>query len=171
MRRLIAPLLLVVVVGLALVLTRGSGPPTGDADTPGPVVPELSVPRLDGDGAFALSQLASSDTPTLLWFWAPWCPICNEEAPAIERLAADAGSELAVIAIGGRDDAANGPEFVARNGLQTPTMLFDESMASWEAYRIVGQPGAVLLDRDGRERGRWAGAFDTSLALDAARAL
>ena len=50
-------------------------------------------------------------------------------------------------------------------------MLFDESMASWEAYRIVGQPGAVLLDRRGRERGRWSGAFNTRLALDAARAL
>ena len=171
MKRLIAPVVLVVVVGLALVLTRGSAPPTGDAQTPGPVVPELSVPRLDGEGEFALSQLASSDTPTLLWFWAPWCPVCGEEAPAIERLAGDAAAELSVVAIGGRDQAANGPEFVARHGLRTPTILFDESMAAWEAYRIVGQPGAVLLDRDGRERGRWSGPFDTRLALDAARAL
>ena len=171
MKRLIAPLILVVVVGLALVLTRGNGPPPGDAQTPGQMVPELSVPRLDGEGEFALSQLASSETPTLLWFWAPWCPVCGEEAPAIERLAAEAGTELSVVAIGGRDNVANGPEFVARHGLRTPTMLFDESMASWRAYRIVGQPGAVLLDREGRERGRWAGAFDTRLALDAARAL
>ena len=171
MKRLIAPLVLIAVVSFALVLTRGSGPPAGDAQTPGPAVPELSVPRLDGEGEFALSRLTSSETPTLLWFWAPWCPICGEEAPAIERLAAEAGSELSEVAIGGRDDAANGPEFVARHGLRTPTMLFDESMATWAAYRIVGQPGAVLLDRDGRERGRWSGPFDTRLALDAARAL
>ena len=171
MKRLIAPLILIVVVGLALVLTRGSGPPTGDAQTLGPAVPELSVPRLDGEGEFVLSRLATSDTPTLLWFWAPWCPVCSEEAPAIERLAADAGAELSVVAIGGRDHAANGPDFVARHGLRTPMMLFDESMATWQAYRIVGQPGAVLLDREGRERGRWSGAFDTRLALDAARAL
>ncbi len=167
MKRLIVPVILVVVVGLALVLTRGSGPGTGDVGTPGPVVPGLSVPRLDGEGEFALSRLASSETPTLLWFWAPWCPICGEEAPAIERLAADAGAELSVVAIGGRDHAANGPEFVARHGLRTPTMLFDESMAVWRAYRIVGQPGAVLLDRAGRERGRWSGPFDTRLALEA----
>ena len=100
-----------------------------------------------------------------MWFWAPWCEICNHEAPAIERLAADARGELSVVAIGGRDRAANGPAFVARHGLRTPTLLFDESMASWEAYRIVGQPGAVLLDRRGRERGRWSGALDTRLAL------
>ena len=44
-------------------------------------------------------------------------------------------------------------------------------MAAWNAYAIPGQPAAVLLDRTGRERGRWLGAFDTSDVLDAARAL
>ena len=76
-----------------------------------------------------------------------------------------------MVAIGGRDDAANGPAFVASHGLRTPTLLFDESMAAWEAYRIPGQPGAVLLDRGGRERARWLGAFNTREALNAARAL
>ena len=117
-----------------------------------------------------LSRLATSETPTLLWFWAPWCSICSEEAPAIERLAAEAGAELSVIGIGGRDDAANGPEFVARHGLRTPTMLFDESMATWETYRIVGQPGAVLLDRDGRERGRWSVPSDLRASRSTPRA-
>ena len=50
-------------------------------------------------------------------------------------------------------------------------MLFDEPMAAWNAYAIPGQPAAVLLDRSGRERGRWLGAFDTAEVLDAARAL
>ena len=75
------------------------------------------------------------------------------------------------MAIGGRDDLANGPDFVARHGLRSPTLLFDESMSVWNAYRIPAQPGAVLLDRDGRERARWLGAFDTNLALEAAHAL
>ena len=114
-----------------------------------------------------MASLADADEPTLLWFWAPWCSVCNGEAPEIERLAGD----LNVVAIGGRDDAANGPAFVERHGLRTPTVLFDESMASWEHYGIPGQPGAILLDTDGVERARWYGAFDTQLALDAARDL
>jgi len=101
MKRLIAPLILLAAVGIALVLTNGGGRVTGDAQTAGPVVPAVSVARLDGDGAFALGELASAKSPTLLWFWAPWCEVCNHEAPAIERLAADAGGELAVVAIGG----------------------------------------------------------------------
>jgi thiol-disulfide isomerase/thioredoxin len=161
MKRLIAPLVLVVVVVAALALTAGGGD-----DAPSPV-PDLNLPRLDGGEAFALSSLSQAEEPTLLWFWAPWCSVCNGEAPEIERLARD----LDVVAIGGRDDAANGPAFVERHGLRTPTVLFDEAMASWEHYGIPGQPGAILLDADGVERARWYGAFDTQLALDAAREL
>ena len=171
MRRLIAPLVLVAAVGVALALTAGGDRATGDAETPGPAVPSVSVPRLDGRGDFALAQLAQAKTPTLLWFWAPWCEVCNHEAPAIERLAADARGELGVVAIGGRDQAANGPAFVARHRLRSMTVLFDEPMAAWSAYAIPGQPAGVLLDRDGRERGRWLGAFDTAEVLAAARAL
>jgi hypothetical protein len=46
-----------------------------------------------------------------------------------------------------------------------------EPMAAWNAYAIPAQPAAVLLDRSGRERGRWLGAFDTAEVLAAARAL
>lgn len=158
-KRLLAPLALVVIVAVALIATAGGG------EEPG-TVPDLTIPVLDG-GEFELAGLADADKPTLLWFWAPWCSVCNAEAEKIEQLA----RQLDVVAIGGRDDAANGPAFVERHGLRTPTVLFDESMASWEHYRIPGQPGAILLDADGVERERWHGAFDTRLALDAARKL
>ena len=170
MKRLVVPLVALVAVAAALALTAGRGGSTG-GDAPGTPVPALEIARLDGSGDFALTELSSAETPTLLWFWAPWCEICNLEAPKIERLAAQARGELAVVAIGGRDEAANGPAFVEEHGLRSPTVLFDEPMVAWSAYRIPGQPGAVLLDREGRERGRWLGAFDTRLALEAARAL
>jgi thiol-disulfide isomerase/thioredoxin len=171
MKRLLAPLVLVAGVGFALLLTGGGGRATGDSAAAGPPVPELAVAWLDGGGTYALGRLAEAEQPTLLWFWAPWCEICNHEAPAIERLAADARDTLTVIAIGGRDKAANGPAFVARHRLGTPSVLFDEPMAAWNSYAITGQPAAVLLDRSGHERRRWLGAFDTAEVLDAVRAL
>ena len=171
MKRLVAPLLVVVSVAAALALTAGGGQVTGSADSPGPVVPDLAIPRLAGGGEFTLGQLADAETPTLLWFWAPWCEVCNGEAPAIERMASEAEEELAVVAIGGRDDAANGPDFVKRHNLRTPIVLFDEAMDAWGAYAIPGQPAGILLDRTGRERGRWLGAFDTAEVLAAAREL
>ena len=163
MKRLIAPLVLVVAVAVALVVTLGGGTESSAE----PVAPSLTIPRLGGGDAFQLASVNAAGKPTLLWFWAPWCPVCNTEAPNVEALAKD----LDVLAIGGRDDAANGPAFVAEHGLKTPTVLFDEAMASWEHYAIVGQPGAVLLDRDGRERARWSGPLDNAEVLAAARAL
>jgi thiol-disulfide isomerase/thioredoxin len=167
MKRLLAPLILLAAVGIALALTADGGRATGDAETPGVPVPDVSVARLNGGGEFALAQLEHAKTPILLWFWAPWCAVCNHEAPAIERLAADTRGELAVVAIGGRDQASNGPAFATRHRLRSPTVLFDEPMAAWNAYAIPGQPAGVLLDRNGR----WLGAFDPAEALAAARAL
>ena len=54
---------------------------------------------------------------------------------------------LTVLAIGGRDQAGNGPAFVQRHRLAGPTVLFDEPMAAWNAYAIPGQPAGVLLAR------------------------
>jgi thiol-disulfide isomerase/thioredoxin len=170
-KRLLAPLVLLAAVGAALALTAGDDATSGKEPAPESTLPQLSITRLDGEGKFAFARLASAPMPTLLWFWAPWCDVCNHEAPAIERLAARARGELAVVAIGGRDQAANGPAFVARSRLHTPTVLFDEPMAAWNAYGIPGQPVGVLLDRDGRERGRWLGAFDPADVLAAAQAL
>jgi thiol-disulfide isomerase/thioredoxin len=170
-KRLVPVVVLILAAVGALVLTAGSDNSTGGERASAPPVPNVSVPRLDGKGEFALGELASSPSPTLLWFWAPWCPVCNGEAPKVERFAADAGDDLRVIAIGGRDETANGPPFVAEHGLKSPTILFDESMAVWEAYRIVGQPVAVLLDRSGRESRRWLGVLPTDDVLVAARSL
>jgi thiol-disulfide isomerase/thioredoxin len=165
---LVIALVFVAAVAGALVLTTGQDPTSRSAE-PAASAPALTATRMDGKGEFDLAQLASAKTPTLLWFWAPWCSICNAEAPAIQHLAADAQGELAVVAIGGRDEIANGPDFVARHRLRSMTLLFDEPMSVWSAYRIPAQPAAVLLDRNGREQARWLGAFDTDLALDAAR--
>ena len=171
MKRWAGPLVLIVGIAVALAVTAGGGRDTGAPGKPGPAVPDLTIPRLDGSGEFALGRLSAAETPTLLWFWAPWCEVCNHEAPAIERMAAQAGGELAVIAIGGRDEAANGPAFVDRHRLRSPTVLFDEAMQAWSAYAIPGQPAGILLDRSGRERARWLGAFDTAEVLAAARSL
>jgi thiol-disulfide isomerase/thioredoxin len=163
-KRLAAALVFVALVAGALVLTMNSG----EQDT---AVPALTVTRMDDRSAFELTRLAETDTPTLLWFWAPWCTVCNGEASKIQQLAEQTEGELEIVAIGGRDELANAPAFVQRHALTAPTMLFDESMQVWEHYRIPGQPAAILLDADGRERDRWLGAFDTALAAEAARAL
>jgi hypothetical protein len=75
------------------------------------------------------------------------------------------------VAMGGEDDPERGLEFADLHRLRTPTLLFDESSASFDAYGVRSIPTAVLLDRSGRERKRWHGEFDPAEAVDAAREL
>ena len=156
-----AALVLVALVAAALfVTTRGADEPASEP----PAASTLAVARLDGAGEV---RLVSRGEPTLLWFWAPWCSVCGSEAPQVQALAED----VRVIAIGGRDKAENGPAFVERHGLTAPTVAFDEAMTVWTRYEIPAQPGAVLLDRDGVERGRWLGPFDPDEVRARAQAL
>ena len=44
-------------------------------------------------------------------------------------------------------------------------MLWDEGFDSWTQLGVVAQPAAVLFSSDGRELGRWSGAFDEADVL------
>lgn len=75
-----------------------------------------------------------------------------------------------MVGLGGLDDLREAKRFVADFGI-TFTMLFDSSLRSWEALRIVSQPAAVLLRPDGAEAKRWLAEFpdgEIARAVDAA---
>jgi len=77
---------------------------------------------------------------------------------------------VSVIGLGTQDDLALAKNFVATRGTTFP-MLWDRTFQSWRAVGILGQPAAILLDRQGQEVKRWLGAFDEGevLRLAAAR--
>lgn len=160
----LAALTVVLVLGACGGRETGAGGEAASAAAP----PSLKIPAIDGSGTVSLEALTASGRPTLLWFWAPWCEICNAEAAGIERLARRARGKLQVIAIGGRDEIAAGREFVARHRLRSPVVLFDKAEAAWEAYGIGPQPAAVLLDERGRETRRWYGPVAADDVLAAA---
>lgn len=107
--------------------------------------------------------------PTLLWFWAPWCEVCNAEAPTVNELARTAKERLRVIGVGGRDSVKAGRDFVERHALGAMSVVHDEPGKVWDRFGIGPQPAALLLDRDGRELRRWQGPFDPREAERLAR--
>lgn len=159
MKRAFAAGLAVAAVAVGVFVTRSEDEVTSSApaSASGPAWAALTLERLDGTGDFALADLRDAPTPTLLWFWAPWCEICNAEAPAMDRFARQSRGDLRVIAIGGRDGVAAGREFQARHRLRGPLVLYDEPDTAWAAFRVGPQPTAILLGRDGAETRRWVG--------------
>ena len=85
--------------------------------------------------------------PTLLWFWAPWCPTCRGQIPQVEGLAAEFGDDVNVIGIGSLDSAEAIAGFAG--DVDDLTHLEDEEGELWRRFGVTEQSSFVLLDADG----------------------
>jgi thiol-disulfide isomerase/thioredoxin len=85
--------------------------------------------------------------PTLLWFWAPWCPTCRGQIPQVQGIAADQGGDLNVIGVGSLDSAEAIAEFA--DDVDEITHLEDVDGALWKQFGVTEQSSFVLLDADG----------------------
>ncbi|MFG0315158.1 MAG: thioredoxin [Phycisphaerales bacterium] len=91
-------------------------------------------------------ELTSSDTPTLVDFWAPWCGPCRALTPTIEKLAADYEGKAQV----GKLNIDEHPQLAAKFGVSSiPTVMVFKGGERTEQF--VGL----------RQYDDYAGALDT----------
>lgn len=89
--------------------------------------------------------------PTLLIFWATWCPYCKKLLPGIAELNDKyEGQGLKVLAVNIKEDWK--PEVYWRNfGYKFDTVLEGDEVA--EIYGIKGTPGIVFIAPSGKVLG------------------
>lgn len=128
--------------------TGGASPDGGGND--GQV--RVSVPEsLDFTGTtvsgddFEGASLAGR--PTLLWFWAPWCPTCRGQIPQVEGLAEEHAGALNVIGVGSLDSAEAIEDFA--DDVSGVIHLEDAEGELWKRFGVTEQSSFVLLDADG----------------------
>lgn len=85
--------------------------------------------------------------PAVLWFWAPQCPFCNAEAPAVSQVAA-ANPGVTFVGIAARSDVGSMQNFVSRYHLNF-TNLNDADGSIWARYHVPWQPAYVFYRADG----------------------
>ena len=85
--------------------------------------------------------------PAVLWFWAPWCPFCNAEAPGVSQVAAS-NTKVTFLGIAGRSDVGQMQNFVSKYGLNF-TNLNDADGSLWTRYNVPWQPAYVFYRADG----------------------
>jgi thiol-disulfide isomerase/thioredoxin len=85
--------------------------------------------------------------PAVLWFWAPWCPFCNLEAPNVSQVAA-ANPKVTFVGVAGRGDVGQMQAFVSRYNLNF-TNLNDADGSIWARFNVPWQPAYVFLRPDG----------------------
>ena len=147
--------------------TSGDGPGAAvTATTPTPTAapnsPSTQVPRTKSPSAEVPATLRFTGTtiqgkrfdgsslagkPVLLWFWAPWCPVCRGQISQVEKIASDHKGNLSVVGVGSLDSAGAIRGFA--EDVTGVTHLLDESGTVWKHFRVKQQSSFVLLDASG----------------------
>jgi thiol-disulfide isomerase/thioredoxin len=118
------------------------------AEPPAPVVPEqlrFTAKTLDGKD-FSGESLAGK--PALLWFWAPWCPNCQAEAPTIAEAAKNAGN-VAFVGVAAQDEVPAMQKFVDKYDLGSFPHLADTDATVWQRFGVTYQPAYAFVSSDG----------------------
>jgi thiol-disulfide isomerase/thioredoxin len=180
---------LIVVIAVALVVSvsmRDSpqvvdfGVPPGPNDAPAPdarsltvdaamaaAAPVLGATLVDGgwdEVAGFVAARAAEDQPTLVNFFASWCPPCVREMPLLTA-AADAEPGIAFLGVAHMDARADAERFVAEQDVRFTTVLDLDGEA---AFTLGGRglPITLVFDRDARMVGRVYGELTGSSLED-----
>jgi len=95
----------------------------------------------------------------LVNLWATWCVPCVEEMPALDRLQAKLGSDLAILAVSeDRQGAAAVEPFLAQHGVKNLAIELDPKSAATDAFGVQGLPASFLIGGDGMIIGKLVGA-------------
>lgn len=127
------------VVMATAALTFGSSPATASAA-------DLNFTGTTLSGA-TFNGASLQGKPAVLWFWTPWCPFCNQEAPSVAAVSA-ANPAVTFVGIATRADTSALQSFVAKYGLNFTT-INDTDGSIWAQFNVPWQPAYVFLRPDG----------------------
>ena len=85
--------------------------------------------------------------PTIVLFWATWCPYCKALMPHLQSIVEEYNGELEVLALDFRDDG-DPRQYLAKMGYDFH--LFPAADAVAQAWGVRTTPGLFLVDRSGQ---------------------
>lgn len=95
----------------------------------------------------------------LVNLWATWCAPCKEEMPSLSRLQSKLGGpDFAVVAVSLDRGGIERPAKFLKDTAPSLQLYLDKTGRLMQALRAPGLPVSVLVDREGREIARLAGA-------------
>ncbi len=141
-RPIVNVLLAAVLLNLSIVAGAAGCPENGQA------AQDFSLDPVGGGKAVTLSQLKGK--PTLVVFWATWCPPCRKEIPLLKELYVRYGTKLNMlgVAVNFKQTEADVARFREANALQY-TILWDKENSAADHYCVSGIPTVVLVDPQG----------------------
>jgi thiol-disulfide isomerase/thioredoxin len=118
----------------------------GPSSTPTGSPLEFTATTVDGK---PFDGRSLTGKPAVLWFWAPWCPTCLQQAPGVRKAVEQYGDRVAIVGVAGLDKATAMAEFIRLAKIESITNLSDEPGDVWKRFGITSQSILVLIDATG----------------------
>jgi thiol-disulfide isomerase/thioredoxin len=113
-----------------------------------------------------LMTLEPKDEPTLIYFWATWCPICGFTISSIASIAEDY-PVITVATTSGSEEEIKA--YLAQKSIRLPVMM-DDSGDLGRHWNVTGVPAIFIVDSKGQITHRSLG-YASELGLRARLAL
>ena len=104
------------------------------------------VAKTVGGQEFSGSELAGK--PAVFWFWTPWCPTCQGEAPEVAKLA-KANPDITFVGVSAQDQVPAMQEFIDKYDTGFFTNIADVDGAVWQRFGVTAQPAFAFVGGDG----------------------
>jgi cytochrome c biogenesis protein CcmG, thiol:disulfide interchange protein DsbE len=156
--RIIQVTALVAVAGLFSLLvwrlTHQSHPPKV-----GKQVPAFALKNLNSDAVVSTNSLRGK--PTVINFFASWCPPCKSEAPLLESAFHRYKGRVNFVAIDVNDVTSDARRFVTKHDLTFPA-LRGEGFTVADKYGVAALPETFVVDARGHVLAHIAGTLTVS---------
>ncbi|KZN63229.1 hypothetical protein N473_17530 [Pseudoalteromonas luteoviolacea CPMOR-1] len=122
-------------------------------------VEHISADQILGVNQHEAPIYRSSTTPTIVTFWASWCPYCKQLLPLLEGLQRKLGHDkVSVIVVNTKEEGNLGQtrrtyksllKQFEKRGLQV-TFVFDKKHTLYKKLKKPGLPFTLVIDQQGQ---------------------
>ena len=124
---------------------------------------DFNIKAIDGT---EVSLSSFYGKPTLLGFWATWCPPCNAEAPEIQKLWERYGDQVNFVMVdssvaNGRDTPESIKEWMEQGSYSYP-VYYDETGEAAFVTEVYYLPTMYVLDSEGHLLTAFSGTLDVA---------
>jgi thiol-disulfide isomerase/thioredoxin len=153
-----------------LALTACSGESAEDAKTGGAAMApahEQAAPASSGQipvmGEADLDKYLQTNAgkPTMLFFWASWCPSCKQQIPELEKLRQNKGGQVNIVALSVDESADALDRYLNDHPMDVPVYRDDQSLA--RRFKVEAIPTLVIFDKTGKQIFAQPGVFPGSM--------